>query len=174
MSGKYLTKSWISDKLEVRNSKINGKGVFTNQFIAKDEVVIIWGGELVTIYDFNNGLGQKHTNVGIDEDHYLVTPDKSEMTVDDFMNHSCNPNIWLKDEVTLIARRNIESNEELTIDYAIELVDENYIMKHSCNCKYEECRNIITGKDWRLIELQNKYQNHFSPFILLRIQKIKL
>lgn len=170
MSKVYLPKSWVSDKLEVRNSNIHGKGVFTKEFISKGEVVVIWGGEIVTVEEFQNGKGQKHTNVGIDDNLYLVTSNSNEMTTDDFMNHSCDPNLWLDDEVTLSAMRDIQANEELYFDYAIELIDESYIMKNPCYCSAVNCRKTITGNDWKIIELQNSHQNHFAPFILKRIQ----
>jgi SET domain-containing protein len=33
-------------------------------------------------------------------------------------NHSCDPNLWHADVVTITARRDIAAGEELTIDYA--------------------------------------------------------
>lgn len=170
---KYNDKSWVSEKLEVRDSGIHGKGVFTKEKISKGEVVIIWGGEIVTSEEFHKGNGQKHTNVGIGENIFLVTPNKEEKSVDDFMNHNCNANLWLDDEVTLSARQDIEANEELFFDYSIELVDENYLMKNDCYCNAENCRKTITGKDWQLKEVQDLYKNHFSPFINDRIKKQK-
>ncbi len=171
MQREYQNKSWVSEKLEVRNSVIHGSGVFTKEKISKGEVVIIWGGEVVSRNDFDNGNGQKHTNVGIGENLFLVTPNTEEKTVDDFMNHNCDANLWLDDEVTLSARRDIEAGEELFIDYSIELVDEDYIMKNPCYCNAENCRKTITGKDWKLQEVQELYKNHFSPFINDRIKK---
>lgn len=168
---KYNDKSWVSGKLEIRSSGIHGQGVFTKQNIAKGEVVIIWGGEVVTSEDFHNGNGQKHTNVGIGENIFLVTPNAEEKSVDDFMNHNCNANLWLDDEVTLTARFDIEADEELFFDYSIELVDEDYLMKNPCYCNAENCRKTITGKDWQLKQVQDLYKNHFSPFINERIKK---
>ena len=168
---KYNDKSWVSEKLEVRSSGIHGNGVFTKEKISKGEVVIIWGGEVVTSNDFLKGNGQKHTNVGIGENLFLVTPNTEEKSVDDFMNHNCNANLWLDDEVTLSARRDIEAGEELFFDYSIELVDEDYVMKNPCYCNAGNCRKSITGKDWKLKEVQDLYKNHFSPFINDRIKK---
>lgn len=170
MRKEFLKKSWVSPKLEIRNSEIDGQGVFTKEKIAKGEVVIIWGGEVVTVDEFRNGNGLKHTNVGIGENIFLVTPNDEERTIDDYMNHSCNPNLWLDDEVTLSAMRDIEPNEELFMDYAIELVDESYVMKKECSCKAANCRKTITGMDWQLPELQTLYKDHFSPFINERIK----
>lgn len=168
---KYRTESWISEKLELRNSAVHGQGVFTKEKISKGEVVIIWGGEVVTAEDFYNGNGQKHTNVGIDENLFLVASNTDEKTVDDFMNHSCDANLWLEDEVTLSAKRDIEQGEELFLDYAIEIGDEGYVMKNPCFCNSENCRRSITGNDWKLQNVQDLYKNHFSPFINERIKK---
>ena len=41
-----------------------------------------------------------------------------------YTNHSCDPNVWMQDEVTLAARRDIAIGEELTIDYAMIEGDE--------------------------------------------------
>ena len=172
MQKTYNKKSWVSDKLETRNSEIHGTGVFTKDKILKGEVVIIWGGEVVSIDDFKNGIGLKHTNVGISDTQYLVTANDDMMSIDDFMNHSCNPNLWLDDEVTLSALRNIEPNEELTFDYAIEIISEDYLMKNLCYCKAKNCRKRITGADWKIKELHIAYETHFSPFILNRIKNI--
>ena len=172
MNKTYNKKSWVSDKLEMRDSTIHGKGVYAKEYIPKGEVVVIWGGELVSVSDFQNGIGKKHTNVGITEDLYLVTANDDEMSIDDFMNHSCNPNLWLDDEVTLSARRDISKDEELTFDYAIEIINEDYLMKNPCYCGAEKCRKQITGNDWKLKELHLEYGNHFSPFILKRIKNL--
>ena|SRR5258708_3765179 len=170
---KYLDKSWISSKLELRKSSIHGTGIFTKKRIKKGEVTIIWGGIVFTDQDVANGRVKEHTGVGIGEGLYLGAAENQDSSADDYMNHSCNPNIWMKDEVTLIASRNIEKDEELTADYVIWLNNEEYVMKNICYCGSPTCRNKITGKDWRSIELQLKYKNHFSPFINERIRRLK-
>lgn len=169
-------KSWVMPGLEVRGSEIEGKGVFTNKDINMGETVIIWGGIIITVEEFKAGKGMPHTNVGIDEGVFLAEPsglDPNNLGIDEYMNHSCGPNLWLKDEITLIANRDIKAGEELTIDYAIELADENYVMKQPCNCGAKNCRRTITGKDWRIPEVQEENKDHFSPFINRRIQNLK-
>jgi len=165
------SKSWWLPCLEVRDSPIDGKGVFTKEAIRKDTVVIKWGGIVLTHDEFYGGKGLAHTNVGIDEGIFLAEPADKEMTVDDYMNHSCDPNLWLIDEVTLVAKRDIEAGEELTIDYAIELSDISYAMKKPCNCGTARCRKQVTGLDWQLPIVQETNRGHFSPFIQRRIEK---
>lgn len=133
--------------------------------------MIIWGGTIVTLAEFKAGNGLRHTNVGIEENLFLVAPPEQGMSVDDYINHSCNPNLWLIDEITLVAKHDIQANEELTIDYAIELLDEAYVMKHPCNCGGANCRKTITGKDWQLPRVQELNKEHFSPFLSRRITK---
>jgi len=169
MEKKYLKKSWISEKLEVRSSILHGLGVFTKSHIAKGEIVIIWGGEIVSVQEFKQGMGLRYTNVGIGEDKYMVSLVEENRGIDDFMNHSCKPNLWLDDEVTLSAMIDIHADEELTFDYVMETVDENYVMQNPCYCNSENCRNIITGKDWMRTDVQARYLNHFSPFLNQRI-----
>src|SRR5437588_6511308 len=141
--------SWVLPSLEVRPSEIHGSGVFTPSPIRADEVVVVWGGVIITIDEFKAGKGLQHTNVGIDEGIYLASPPTEGITTDDYMNHSCDPNLWLRDEITLVARRDIKANEELTLDYATEVADEEYVMKDPCNCQGSSCRKLITGRDWR-------------------------
>ncbi|MBI5356696.1 hypothetical protein HZB78_03715 [Candidatus Collierbacteria bacterium] len=78
----------------------------------------------------------------------------------------------MKDAFTITAMRDIKIGEEITADYAIWEADENYISKWECNCGSAFCRQRVTGKDWRLPELQARYKNHFSPLINKRINKL--
>jgi len=64
------------------------------------------------------------------------------------------------DATTVVARRDIASNEELTIDYATYTVSSSWRM--ICRCDSPHCRHIITGDDWQRAKLQERYQGHFS------------
>lgn len=169
----YRPKSWIDPRVEVRSSAIQGKGMFARERIKKGKVVVIWGGVLMTEKDVQAGKARRHSIAAIGEGLYLAGLANEDSSPDDFMNHSCNPNIWMKDEVTLVARRDIQANEELTADYAMWESDEEWTMHQECHCGSELCRQVITGKDWRLKELQERYKNHFSPFINKRIEKLR-
>lgn len=82
-------------------------------------------------------------------------------------NHSCDPNLWLMDTVTLAARRSVGPGEELTTDYATMTGFADWRMV--CACGTTACRTVIRGTDWRLLELQARYRGHFSPFLNDRI-----
>ncbi len=162
-------RSWFLPHLEVRSSPIQGLGVFTKAEISEGTIVVVWGGEIVSCSEFRAGKGHPHSNVGVAEGFFLVTPSNQSLDLDDYMNHSCDPNLWLDDEFILVAKRDIEAGEELVFDYAVELCDDSYIMKHDCNCGAIGCRGIVTGEDWKLTIVQQVNAGHFSPFIQKRI-----
>jgi hypothetical protein len=166
---KYRRKSWISPKIEVKDSQISEKGLFARAPIKKGEVIIIWGGTLITEDDVKKGRYRKGTAVEVGEGIYLAGKPNEPTSKDDFLNHSCDSNLWLKDEVTLIARRNIKKGEELTADYATWVSRSYWKMK--CNCGSPLCRGIVTGNDWKRKDVQRRYKYHFSPYLKRKIRQ---
>jgi hypothetical protein len=81
--------------------------------------------------------------------------------------------VWMVDEVTLAARRDIAKDEELTADYALWEEDENYLMPWTCSCGSPLCRGRVTGRDWCLRDLRERHRGHFSPFINDRIARLE-
>jgi uncharacterized protein len=77
----------------------------------------------------------------------------------------------MKDEATLMARRNIETAEEITADYMMWEADEEFVAAWRCNCGSPLCRGKVTGRDWKVVELQERYKGHFSPFLNERIKR---
>lgn len=162
--------SWVTPKAIIKTSRLHGKGIFASENIDKDEKVVVWGGLYV-----NHVQAISYQNRGFlimqwDDDLYSV-----EKPADDdsyFINHSCDPNLWMSDTFTLVARRHIKVGEELTADYCLWEADEKYISKWECRCGTSFCRGRVTGIDWRDHALQKRYQNHFSPLINKRIMRL--
>lgn len=163
---RYRSHSWLHPAIEVRPSAIAGSGLFARTPIAAGTIVAILGGKTLDNETHNAHIAtrRKYSSLAIDEDRNLVLDDNDPVT---FGNHSCDPNVWMADEVTLAARRNIVTGEELRQDYATHTVSETWRME--CACGSPLCRQVITGNDWRLPVLQARYRNHFSPFINRRI-----
>lgn len=42
-----------------------------------------------------------------------------------------------------------------------------------CGCGTKDCRKIITDNDWKLPELQNRYDGYFQWFLQEKIDKLK-
>jgi hypothetical protein len=172
----YPQTDWIDPRIEVRPSPLHGKGMFAKAAIARGEVVTIWGGTLLLAEEDITGdsaeewRAKGYVWATIGEGLYLaqwLAPGEEDLT--DCINHSCDPNVWLLDEVTLAARRDIPVGEELTIDYCLFEGDEDHIPPWMCRCGTALCRGRFTGRDWRRVDLQERYGNHFSPFIKARI-----
>jgi uncharacterized protein len=148
--------------------------MFARNPIKRGEVVIVWGGILLTKEAVQGGKYKRGSLSAIDEDLWLGdVPGGDDDDTANYTNHSCDPNLWMKDEVSLMARRDIGAGEELTADYALWEVDEGFKARWECQCGMRNCRGRVMGSDWRLEELQGRYEKHFSPFLNQRIEKAK-
>jgi hypothetical protein len=63
--------------------------------------------------------------------------------------------------------QDIEIDEELTFDYAMTETDPRYNI--DLKCEKENCRKKFTGNDWKIPELQEKYNSYFSMYIQEKI-----
>lgn len=95
----------------------------------------------------------------MDEDTYIADPPETVLPDSDSMNHSCDPSIWMDDEVTISARRDIEPGEEVTADYALWVTNPRHMMITDCHCRSPLCQKTITGDDWKMIGgWKNRYK----------------
>lgn len=153
-------------------SNVEGKGLFAMQDIKDGEIIFIKTGHIVTVKEatqLEKQLGEY--SLQISDDFSLCPKTKEELKdMAIFINHSCEPNVGPDGQITFIALRDIKAGEELFHDYAMTTA-RPYKLK--CNCGLKNCRGIITGNDWKRRDLQNKYQDHFSHFILKKIRSKK-
>jgi len=154
--------SRLGKKVEQRTSKLNGEGYFAKEKISKNEIVFIKGGHIVTREEmFCSSTINSH--LPISDDYFLAALNKDEEDkIKLFINHSCNPNCGLNGNMIFIALRDIEKNEELTVDYAF-IDNEDY--KIDCNCGSKNCRKIVTGFDWKIKSIQDKYYDYFAQYL---------
>lgn len=171
MSKTYATSSWVDPRLYVRHSPIAGSGLFTRAALQKGEVIIRWGGEIFTTQQILDGITNKDTACQIDDDHYIASSPNRKKDIENFMNHSCNPNTWMDDEVTISVRRDILPEEEITADYALWVTKDEYELIKECRYGSSLCRHIITGDDWKLRDIQERYRGHVPPYLERRITR---
>ena len=154
--------SWVCPEIEVLPSPIDGLGLFATASIGAGQPVAIIGGRALSNEQFSRhitGLGH-WSATAVERDVNVLQADHDPLSRG---NHSCDPNLWMADELSLVARRPIQPHEEVTFDYALATVDERWSMK--CRCRTTGCRGVITGSDWRRQDLRARYRGHFSPFI---------
>jgi hypothetical protein len=163
--------SWVNPKLEVR---IAGggehKGIFTNEAVRKGEKLVVFGGRIVHAREEVGDYG-----IQIDEEFVIGAKEMEGTEAEDHFNHSCEPNAGIRGQITLAAMRDIARDEEITFDYAMCLHEVQGVPPYrlECLCGKPNCRKIITDSDWKLPELQKKYDGWFSWYLEEKINKVK-
>ena len=156
----------------MRVSSIEGHGLIATAEIRAGDTLALLGGRMVSGRQLEELLATADRldppvyvdTITVAADAHLVLPEGETIH---FLNHSCDPNIWHIDAFTIAARRDVAVDEELTIDYATHSGLTTFRM--DCSCGSVHCRRVITGDDWRLKILQERYQDHWVPALLERI-----
>ena len=161
--------TYRSPKTEVRESPIQGRGLFAREPLAAGEIVAVKGGYVLEGHRWRAlepVLGPAEIQLTEDLVIAPVRPDERDGAML-FTNHSCEPNIAIQGQIVFVAMRDIAPGEELTHDWATT-DDGDYAM--ACRCARPSCRGTITGKDWMKPELQAKYAGWFCWFLQRKIE----
>ena len=162
--------SYLSPKTRIRKSPIHGRGLFASRPIRKDEIVAIKGGHILdrpTLSKVRRRIAAAY--IQIDELFYIGALRSAEVALNKiFINHSCEPNLGIRGQITFVARRAIKAGEELTYDWAME---EDALALTRCACGARRCRGTLTGQDWKIASLQKRYRGYFSAYIEEKIRK---
>jgi hypothetical protein len=163
---------WLHPAVEVRDSPIEGRGLFATSALPAGTVVARLGGRLVDtavmrelVADATAHLSAYVDTITVLEDLHLVLPPRRPVG---YGNHSCDPALWHTGAFTLAARRDLSPGEELTVDYATQTAESGFSM--ACRCGSARCRGRVSGADWRRPELQERYGEHWVPALVTRIR----
>jgi SET domain-containing protein len=166
--------SYRSPKTDVRESKIHGRGLFATADIAKDETVAVKGGHIIDGRTLRESITPVlgPVEIQIDDDLFIapVTNEERESSML-YLNHSCDPNLGMRGEITFVAMRDIRAGEELTHDWAMTDDDDSSM---ECNCGALDCRKTLTGKDWQRRDLQKRYAGYFSAYLACKIALLNI
>ena len=162
--------SYLSPKTAVRDSPIHGRGLFAAEPIRKGEIVAVKGGSIFrrqTRDALEKTIGA--AEIPIAEDMYIgpLSAEEREGSMI-FSNHSCEPNIGVQGQIIFVAMRNVAAGEELTHDWAMTDDEPDTL---ECLCGAASCRRIVTGRDWRRKDLQDKYAGYMSWYLLEKIKR---
>jgi SET domain-containing protein len=157
--------SWFNPKTEKRVSHIQGRGLFARDAIAAGEIVAVKGG---SIMDRSTLAVVRHdiltAEIQVEDDLYIAPRSALELEASMLhLNHSCDPNVGVRGQITFVTMRDVPAGSELTIDYA--MIDGDPSERMECSCGTRECRKVITGDDWRLPDLRHRYAGYFSRYI---------
>jgi uncharacterized protein len=133
-----------------------GSTIFAAKKFKKGETVFIVCGPIIkkpSIY-----------TVPIDFDLYIdpIAPGK-------FLNHSCEPSCGIKNRTEIVAMKDLDKDEEITIDYAMivpEYDDLKLKQKIVCHCGAKKCRGEFGSYETLPLELKEKYKGYISDYLI--------
>ena len=145
----------------VRDSTIQGRGVFARTAILKGTRIIEYTGEQISHAEAD----RRYDDVAMQRHHTFLFTLTSRIVVDGFVggsdarliNHSCDPNceaVIDKREIWIEATRDIAEGEELAYDYGYvrdgtETAEDE--LRYACRCGAATCRGtILAPKDPQL------------------------
>lgn len=155
-----------SDKFYISECEF-GRGLFSKEDINKGENIFNFTGKLINFKQTLEATDNFGDPLQIGKDLYISLEEPMR-----FINHSCNPNTGIINDITLIALRDIQKGEELYFDYSTSMDEDHWVMQ--CMCGEANCRKII--KDFKYLPLPAKQKylnlNIVQKFIAVQYQKI--
>ncbi len=146
------------DDVEVRQSAVQGRGVFETRGFAQ--------GERVLVIDDRRMVDADHPlKPGEDEDHCDYLGDGRAVLMQSperYISSSCDPNVFVRtvDCVReVVARRDISVGEEIAYDY---IIDCHGGEKWNCRCGSARCRGRIVSS---FFVLPLKWQREYLPLL---------
>jgi len=168
--------SYFNPKIELRGTgdSRRGEGLFSREKIMKGELIEDYHGETQVLSKREVAQLPRRWQDWcweIDDEHEFCPKDFVNPAIGWFMNHSCDPNVGslAGDLYRHVAMRDIEVGEEITYDYAMT---DSSGHEFRCFCGAPNCRSIITGNDWMIPELQERYQGYFQKNIQEKVDAL--
>ncbi len=118
-----------------------GRGVFLLDPVPEGDPVLEFRG---SVLDFAGTLvkGERECDaLQIGPDLYLDLEDPGRL-----VNHSCDPNVGVRDATRLVALRDLRAGEEIRFDYSTTMQEDHWTLE-PCRCGAPSCRGAI--RDFR-------------------------
>lgn len=129
-------------KLQIKASKIDGKGAFALEAIPARKKVGELAGEVISLRRARK-LAEQLKRIAIVEldDHWALNATDTEGAIK-YINHSCQPNTYMRvigKHVEFYALRDIAIKEELTCGYG----ETHHDGKLLCRCGTKGCKGYL-------------------------------
>ncbi|MGD0483132.1 MAG: SET domain-containing protein-lysine N-methyltransferase [Gemmatimonadales bacterium] len=150
----------------VRPSRIEGLGIFAAQAFAPGERIrrIAVAREVTPEHPLREDLGERADHCDYPDGRVvlLAFPDRH-------VNHSCDPNAWVRyggDGAEFVARRVVSADDEITIDYALNVTGGS---SWPCRCGAARCRETVEGDFFHLpTDIQREYRPLLADWFVHR------
>ncbi|WP_158509860.1 SET domain-containing protein-lysine N-methyltransferase [Pseudodesulfovibrio indicus] len=179
LESERVLKSDTGIDVTIKDSDISGIGAYAKQNIQKGAIITSIDGELYSTKEFLDSYDEtsdRFVQVGVNEYLGPMKGSKAQQSIDEFLNHSCDPNcafISYEDGFAFQAIKYIELGEELTWDYSTTI---NYEDKPvQCMCGSSNCRSQIRAF-WELPEKVKVFylERSYVPNYILELSNYKL
>jgi len=152
---------YISDKIEVRDTKKGKYLVVVNKIIENE-----------AIFEFEKKFIKKSTRTSMQIDDSVHQESTNTNALENFLNHSCKPNGYIKfQDLTYRALRIIKKGERLTFNY--NTTEWDMREKFQCECEFNNCYGQIAGFKYLTHEQQKELEPLLSPFLKKKLKKAK-
>lgn len=127
------------DNLAVKDSSVHGMGLFSTIDHKEGQIITIISGEMINADECVKREDEGNVYIFYkDEDEYIDASNHSHLR---YLNHSCNYNCDIDEDengnLILFAASDIQSGEELTIDYGYDEIYD-YCSCTDCGNKSEQ------------------------------------
>ncbi|CAF1412778.1 unnamed protein product [Rotaria sordida] len=169
---RFQRRSYVNHKLALFKTEMKGYGLRTKTPIRKGRFLVEYIGEVIDMDE----LGRRNKKYKRDGNIHQYVMSLIHGTVIDstikgnwarFINHSCEPNCvaekWLVNgeyRMGIFSKRDLNINEEITIDYRFETFGTSDLTNEKCYCGASTCRGTINIKknNNNLNQRQNRQQ----------------
>jgi uncharacterized protein len=134
----------LAPGIEVRPSRIDGRGCFATVAFKKGRKIAEYDGERITRYEVTRRVKNKRRIYICGVDSYWAIDGSHGGNGTQFINHSCEPNCYSKvvhNHILFFALRDIEPGEELLLDYG----ESYHSNRKRCLCGAPSCRGRINA-----------------------------
>lgn len=144
-----------------------GRGLFARRKLEKGDKIFNFTGKLINFKQTLDRADDFGDPLQVGKDLYINLEEPMR-----FINHSCNPNTGIKDDITLIALKDIQKGEEIYFDYSTSMDEDHWIMQ--CKCGEANCRKVIKDFKYLPFQVKKKYLdlNIVQKFIAVQYQEI--
>lgn len=147
----------------VKNSEIQGKGVYANNDFKTGEVVLIIDDSHIVLDPSKLTDEQNEFDCDYLQGGKVILMQEPEK----YINHSCNPSVYVKTingVRNVITMHDIKIGDEITYDYSMNGDNDGTF---DCRCGSNNCRKIYQGNFFKLpVDLQKKYLPYLDDWFV--------
>ena len=141
---------------QIKDTKNKGRGISAKKKISARTIIGDYIGKVLRTRDIDFTTIKDNLYLMYYHDEASVYPDLTKEGIH-LLNHSCSPNSWiytLHGHTLVFALREIEKDEELTIDYLLPPTCGPGKCTHNCKCGSVNCKGTFhlteeEFKSWR-------------------------